>query len=362
MRRTLHTIMALLLPLCLLAAQPLRAAAPPRLRIVVTTYPLYDWTRQILGRQIDSVELIQLQNSGVDLHSFQPSAQDIARIAKCDLFVYVGGASDAWTKAALRAGANPRRVALDLVKTLGKDVREEAHLEGMEPHHHHHHEDEDEDEHHHHDEDEDEDEDEHHHHGEDEDEDEHHHHGEDELELDEHVWLSLRFAARLCQSLADRLAQLDAPHAAEYQANCRAFVTQLKELDRRYAAAVSAAPLKTLLFADRFPFRYLMDDYGLTCFAAFSGCSAETEASFKTIAFLSEKVKRLQLPAVLVLEGSNRKIAGTVVKTSGRRDVKILTMDSLQAPPAKGAAQRPRYLQAMENNLKTLRQALGLPE
>ncbi len=356
MRRTCHIIMALLLPLCFLAAQPLRAAEPPRLRIVVTTFPLYDWTRQILGRQIDSVELIQLQNSGVDLHSFQPSAQDIARIAKCDLFVYVGGASDAWTKAALRAGANPRRVTLNLVKALGKDVREEAHLEGMEHHHHHH--GGKEVAHHHHDEDEDEDE--HHHH--DEDEDEHHHHDEDEVELDEHVWLSLRFAARLCQSIADRLAQLDAPHAAEYQANCRAFVTQLKELDKRYAAAVAAAAIKTLLFADRFPFRYLMDDYGLTCFAAFSGCSAETEASFKTIAFLSEKVKQLQLPAVLVLEGSNRKIADTVVKTSGRRDVKILTMDSLQAPPAKGATQRPRYLQAMENNLKTLRQALGLPK
>jgi zinc transport system substrate-binding protein len=245
----------------------------------------------------------------------------------------VGGESDEWVKKALRTSRNPRRIALNLMQKLGNAVREEKPLEGMEEHHA--------EEHEHHKEHA-------HHHG----------HHDDDHENDEHIWLSLRCAATLCKSIADSLSALDAEHAAEYQANCREYTARLLALDREYAKAVEASSRRTLLFADRFPFRYLADDYGLTCFAAFSGCSSESEASFKTIAFLAAKANELKLPAVLVLEGRTHKIAETVVRTAGRKELRILVMDSLQSSTTRDAARGKSYLTAMEKNLEVLKKAL----
>ena len=180
--------------------------------------------------------------------------------------------------------------------------------------------------------------------------------------MDEHVWLSLRCAARLCQTITAKLAQLDPEHAAEYQANYKAYVAKLAALDGRYATMVKSAPRKILLFGDRFPFRYLAEDYGLTCFAAFSGCSAETEASFKTIAFLAGKVDELKLPAVVVLENRHHKIAETVVKTAKSKGVKIIAVDSLQSSTSRDAAKGKTYLGAMEKNLAAVRTALGISD
>ena len=348
-----------------LTASSLFAAPTPRLRIIATTFPLYDWTRQILGRQFDAVELVQLQDNGVDLHNFQPTVRDIACVSNCDLFLYVGGESDEWVEKALRSPRNPRRIALNLIKELGDAVQEEEPLEGMDEHEHHHEHGE-----HHHDEKgkhanehgEHHDHGEHHHdekgkhaheHG------EHHDHDEDEHEVDEHVGLSLRCAASLCKAIAARLAELDKEHGAEYQANCRAYVEKLGALDRRYKEVVAGSPLKTLVFADRFPFRYMAKDYGLTCFAAFSGCSAETEASFKTIAFLAGKVDECKLPVVLVLEDRQHKIAETVVRTAKNKKVGIMPMDSLQATTSRDITRGKSYLNAMEKNLSVLKTALG---
>ena len=336
----------------LLAASSLFAAPTPRLRIVATTFPLYDWTRQILGKQLETVELVQLQDNGIDLHNFQPTVRDIARVSQCDLFLYVGGESDGWVEKALGSPRNPRRIALNLIKELGNAVQEEEPLEGMEAHDHHHggqHPEEkgkhthEHGKHHDHDED-DHDEDDH-------DEDDH---DEDDHEVDEHVWLSLRCAASLCQVIAAQLSKLDNEHGAEYQANCRAYVEALQGLDKRYRDAVAAAPLKKLLFADRFPFRYLAKDYG-----AFSGCSAETEASFKTIAFLAGKVDECNLPVVLVLEDRRHKIAETVVRTAKHKNLRILPMDSQQSATSRDAAKGKGYLEAMEKNLAVLKTALG---
>ena len=343
--------------LCVGLAIPSLFAAPkPRLTIIATTFPIYDWTRQILGNQLDAVALVQLQDNGVDLHNFQPTVREIAQIGKCDLFLYVGGESDEWVDDALLTSSNPRRIALNLMKELGSAVREEKPLEGMEAHHHHgdqeHHEAHGDhhkhakkhDEHHH---------DEHHH-------DEHHHdeHHDDEHEADEHIWLSLRCATTLCKTIADSLSNLDSTHSEEYQANCRQYVEKLLALDEKYRKAVAWASLKTLLFADRFPFRYLADDYGLTCFAAFSGCSSESEASFKTIAFLASKVDELKLPSVLVLENRKHRIAETVVRTAKRKGVQILAMDSLQATTSREATNGKSYLETMEKNLAVLKKAL----
>ncbi len=349
------------------------AAPTPRLRIIATTFPLYDWTRQVLGSQASNVKLTQLQDNGVDLHSFQPTVKDIAALSQCDLFLHVGGESDQWVEGALRSPRNPKRIVLNLLRELGDAAREEVPLEGMEAHHHHHdhhgdvheghHHEKEHGEHHRHHEKEHEghrhekEHGEHHHHDEDDHDDDDH--DEEEKEIDEHIWLSLRCASRLCHAIADRLAKLDPPHAEEYRTNCKNYVAALAALDAQYAALVKAAPSRTLLFADRFPFRYLAEDYGLTCFAAFSGCSAETEASFKTIVFLAQKVDELRLPAVLVLEGRRHKIAETVVKTAKSRDVKILTMDSLQSATSRDMAKGKTYLNTMTQNLAVLKTALG---
>ena len=338
-----------------LAASSLFAAPQPRIRIVATTFPLYDWTRQILGEQIKSVELVQLQDNGIDLHNFQPTVRDISRVSKCDLFIYIGGESDEWTQKALRSPVNTKRIALNMMKELGNALQKEKPLEGMEEHSHHHHHgkhDHDAKKGEHHDDDDDDDHDGHH------DHDHDGHHEEEHDEMDEHVWLSLNCASAFCKAIAARLSEIDKVHAEEYNANCSAYIAKLQALDKRYKEAVAESKCKTLVFADRFPFRYLANDYGLTCYAAFSGCSAETEASFKTIAFLAGKVNEYNLPAIIVLENRRHKIAEAVLRTSKSKNTKIIEMDSLQSSTSRDAASGKNYLAAMEKNLAVLKTAL----
>ena len=323
------------------------AAEGRQLKIVATSFPHYDWTREVLGERLAETDLVLLQQSGVDLHSYSPSAADLRQIAACDLFVFVGGESDEWTERALAQKGNPRRRILNLVKTLGSAAKEEKIVEGME--HEHHEESEkckvesvkcdDED---------------HHDHAKKHD----HDHDEDEHEIDEHVWLSLRHAATLVKAIAEELAALDPANAGTYRANAAAYCKRLGALDHAYAEAVANGKRKTILVADRFPFRYLADDYGLTYFAAFSGCSAESEASFKTVAFLAKKVDELQLPVILVIEGTKHKIAETVKRTTKAKDQRILTLDSLQSTGGE-TAKTTRYLDVMTRNLEALKAALN---
>ncbi len=310
------------------AAVQAAAEGQPRVKIVTATFPIYDWAREVLGDRLPETDLVLLQQSGVDLHSYSPSAADLRKIAACDLFVFVGGESDEWTERALSQKGNPRRRVLNLVKALGAAAKEEKVVEGMEHEHHHHDADHDED------------------------------HDDDGHEIDEHVWLSLRNAATLVKAIAADLAALDPANAATYKANSAAYCKRLADLDGAYAAAVAAAKRKTLLVADRFPFRYLADDYGLEYFAAFAGCSAESEASFKTIAFLAKKTDELKLPVILTIEGARHKIAETVKRTTKSGDQRILTLDSLQSTAGESAA-RTRYLDVMTRNLATLTEALN---
>ena len=291
--------------------------------IVVTIAPLMDWTRNVLGSHADEFQLTLLQKSGVDLHSFKPSAEDVIRISRCGLFVHIGGESDEWTEGVLaQASGNGRRV-LNCLDALGDLAKDEETVEGMQA-------------------------EEEHDHAEGE-----HEEGEEGPEKDEHVWLSLRMAARLVPQIADALGALDSANAADYRANAAAYATRLRSLDERFAATVKAARRRHILVADRFPFRYLVDDYGITYNAAFVGCSAETEASFKTVAFLAAKVDELNLPCVLTLEGNDRKIAKTVVETTRGKSARILTLDSLQS------AGTDDYLTAMTRNLSVLAEALN---
>ena len=150
-------------------------------------------------------------------------------------------------------------------------------------------------------------------------------------EYDEHVWLSLGNAAYLVDKIAKAICKVDMDNAVVYTENAKAYVEKLNALDASYKAAVDAASVKTLLFGDRFPFRYLTDDYDLKYYAAFVGCSAETEASFETIAFLAKKVDECSLKAVMTIEGTDRRIAETIVQNTASKDQKILTLDSMQS-------------------------------
>ncbi|MBR4894902.1 MAG: zinc ABC transporter substrate-binding protein [Clostridia bacterium] len=293
-----------------------------KIQIVTTIFPEYDWVMNILGDKAADAEVAMLLDTGVDLHSFQPTAADILKISTCDLFIYVGGESDEWAEDALRETANPDRITLNLLDLLGDTAKEEEAVEGMQ-------------------------------------EEEHEHESEeDEAEYDEHVWLSLRCAADLAEKIAEAIREIDPENGEVYRQNAAAYAEKLHVLDAEYRSVVENASFKTLIFGDRFPFRYLADDYGLDYYAAFSGCSAETEASFETVTFLALKVDELALPAVMTIEGTDHRIAETIVQNTRSKDQAILTMDSMQSVTAKDVQNGAAYLSIMEKNLSVLKEAL----
>ena len=290
-----------------------------KIQIVTTIFPEYDWVKNILGDNPEGVQVTMLLDNGVDLHSYQPAAGDVLKISGCDLFIYAGGESDKWVEDALESAANKDMIAINLLEVLGDKVKEEELAEGMEA----------------------------------EEED-----AEEGPAYDEHVWLSLGNASILVDAISDAVQKIDEKNAEVYKKNSDSYIKKLTELDKEYREAVSAGRVNTLLFGDRFPFRYLTDDYGLKYYAAFAGCSAETEASFETITFLAEKVDELSLHAVMTIEGKDHRIAETVIQSTRSKDQQILTMDSMQAITSKDMEGGTTYLSVMENNLSVLKEAL----
>ena len=253
-----------------------------KIKIVTTIFPEYDWVMQILGDKADKADVTMLLDKGVDLHSYQPSTADIAKISEADVFIYVGGESDEWVEDVLKEAKNKKLKVINLMDVMGDKAKEEEVKEGMQP---------------------------------EEEEAEEAKDGkeEEEVEYDEHVWLSLKNAKIFTKKIADVLSEVDKDDAKTYQANYESYAKKLDDLDKKYADAVASAKNKTLVFGDRFPFRYLVNDYGLDYYAAFVGCSAESEASFETVTFLAKKIDELGLGNVLTIEGKNHKIAKTVV-------------------------------------------------
>ena len=319
--------------------------ANKKFSVVCTIFPEYDWIRQLVGDKKDNYEITYLLDKGVDLHSYQPTAEDIAKIANCDLFVYVGGESDGWVDDALKESKNDKMQVVNLLETLGKNVKPEEVVEGMqeEDEHDHDHEDADHDH---------EDKEKDHNH-----EDADHDH-EEETEYDEHVWLSLRNATTLVNALAEKLQTIDPENKDYYAGTAADYTAKLGDLDSRYLATIKKAKVKTVLFGDRFPFRYLVDDYGLKYYAAFVGCSAETEASFETVAFLAKKTDDLKLKSVLVIENSDQKIAKKIVETTKDKNQNIVVLNSMQSITNEDIANGATYLSIMESNLKALASAL----
>lgn len=329
MKKIISLILAAALAVCCLSSCGLNKAGADDsdFTIVTTIFPEYDWVMNILGDNPGKAEVTMLLDSGVDLHSYQPTADDILKISNCDIFIYVGGESDKWVDDALKEAVNKDMIVIDLMEVLGDSVKEEELVEGMQ--------------------------------GEEEEEEEEGEDEEEEVEYDEHVWLSLKNASVLTEEISKAIIKADSSNAETYEKNTEAYIEKLDALDKEYEEAVKSSPKKTLLFGDRFPFRYMTEDYGLDYYAAFIGCSAETEASFETITFLSGKIDELSLNTVLILDGSDGKIAGTIAENAETKDLKILSLNSMQSTTAKDVENGSSYLEIMENNLSVLKEALN---
>ncbi len=299
-----------------------------KISIVTTIFPAYDWVMNILGDRAEDAEVTMLLDNGVDLHSFQPSAADILKISTCDMFVYVGGESDGWVRDALSESVNKDMIVIDMLEVLGDAVKDEEIVEGMQ---------------------------------EESEADKHSGNFAEESEnpeYDEHVWLSVSNAKTLVKAIAQSLNRLDPEGSETYSANSLKYIKTLDDLNAKYVDELAKTAKKTILFGDRFPFRYLTDEYGLSYYAAFAGCSAETEASFETIVFLSNKVDELGLKAILTIERSDAKVAETIKNNTKTKDQEILTLDSLQSVTSSDIKAGTTYISAMENNLEVLTKAL----
>jgi len=290
------------------------------IKIVCTIFPLYDWMRELTAGSED-VELILIADNGADMHSYQPTTGDIVDISTCDMLVYTGGESEEWVEETTERSGSGHMKKAAMLEMLGEEALCAA------PHDHH-------------------------------DEDSHAHHHDHDAK-DEHVWLSPRRAMELCAELSGMLCEMDAGNADIYRANAERYIGMLTELDEAYTKAADSASAPSLLFADRFPFRYLAADYGLACRAAFDGCEAETEAGFETVAELVSVMDTQHLDCVLIIDGSEPDLARTIIDASSREGAEILTLDSLQSVTAADIASGVTYIETMESNLEILRAALG---
>lgn len=467
-----------------------------KLKVVTTIFPEYDWVKEIAGDEISNIDLTMLLDNGMDLHSYQPTSEDILKISDCDLFVYVGGESDSWVDDALKNATNKDMQVINLLDVLKDSIKTEESMPGMQAEEGHNHG---------------------YAHFEDSDvqdrtlsdwdgdwqsvypylqdgvldevmekkaesgektaeeykeyyengyktdvsqitidaenntmcfvkngvaskatyeykgyqiydyesgsrgvryffeatsgdadapkyvqfsdhgiapgKAEHFHiyAGNDgfdalseemenwptyypadmsgkeiaedmleheEKEYDEHVWLSLKNAQTLCKAIAEALETADPEHKDVYAANVDSYLEKLSSLDGQYQDAVANGSQKTLLFGDRFPFRYMVDDYGLKYYAAFAGCSAESEASFETISFLAKKVDELGLKNIMTIENSDQKIAKTIRDNTKDKNQEILSLDSMQSTTSEDVKNGTTYLSVMESNLDVLKKAM----
>lgn len=330
MKKRYRIISLALCALCLLSSLSLVSCSDTdkggKISVVTTIFPEYDWVRQIIGEENESIDLSLIVGNGVDLHSYQPTTADIVNISSCDMFIYIGGESDSWVEDALENKVNDGMIIVNLLDVLGNAVVEEEIVDGMQEEQHEGHED------------------------------------HEETEYDEHVWLSLKNAKIICSYIADRLTELDPNNAEVYTSNKDAYISELDSMDEQYASAVESAELDTLVFADRFPFRYLAVDYGLDYYAAFPGCSAETEASFETVVFLANKLDELGLECVMKIESSDGSLANTVISSSSDKTRVVLTLDSMQSVTMEDIENGTTYISVMKDNLEALRQALDRKE
>lgn len=324
-----------------------------KISIVCTTFPQYDWVKNILGEEAERFNVTLLLDNGVDMHSYQPTVKDIATAGSSDLFIYVGGESDTWVEDALKEAKNKDLKAINLMETLGNSVKEEEVVEGMQEERKslgHSHEKSSKEK-------------------QEQTQKESHENSQEingqkeaadeEPEYDEHIWLSIRNAEIMVKNIEKAIEQLDSDNAKVYQTNAENYIKKLDTLDKQYANTIQNAKYKAILFGDRFPFRYMADDYDLKYYAAFAGCSAETMAGFETVTFLAKKADELRLPVILTIENSDGRIAEAVKSNTTKKNQKILAMNSLQSVTKEQLADGITYLQVMQENLSVLSEALN---
>ena len=324
-----------------------------KISIVCTTFPQYDWVKNILGEEAEGFDVTLLLDNGVDMHSYQPAVKDIATAGSSDLFIYVGGESDTWVEDALKEAKNKDLKAINLMETLDNFVKEEEVVEGMQEERKslgHSHEKSSKEK-------------------QEQIQKESYENSQEingqkeaadeEPEYDEHIWLSIRNAEIMVKNIEKAIEQLDSDNAKVYQTNAENYIKKLDTLDKQYANTIQNAKYKAILFGDRFPFRYMVDDYDLKYYAAFAGCSAETMAGFETVTFLAKKADELQLPVILTIENSDGRIAEAVKSNTTKKKQKILAMNSLQSVTKEQLADGITYLQVMQENLSVLSEALN---
>ena len=316
MKKILCVILAAIMSISMLAGcsnnKNMANTADEKLNIVVTIFPEYDWVKNIVG---DKANITLLMDNGADLHNYQPSASDIVKIKNSDLFVYVGGESDEWVEDLEDDNIN----MISLLEIVGDNAKEEELVKGMQG----------------------------------EDEEETSEEDEEGPEYDEHVWLSLNNAQVIVKKLDEEIEKLDAENKEFYELNTKLYIDKIKELNSKYNKLANEKTVDTVIFGDRFPFRYLTDDLGLNYYAAFIGCSAETEASFETISFLTDKVKELNCDYIFTIENSDNKIANSIISASNT-SAEIVTLNSMQNITRKDIEDGVDYLSIMEDNYKVL--------
>lgn len=297
-----------------------------RISVVTTIFPQYDFVRQIAG---ENVELKMLLKPGEETHSYEPTPQDIIAIQNSDIFIYVGGENDAWVEDILESMPEADMRTLKLMDCV--DTVEEEHVEGMQEQPGHSHEEEESHE--------------------DETEEEHSVH-----EIDEHVWTSPVNASAIVDKIKELLVQADPENRQIYEENAESYEAELAELDAEFRDVVDNAGRRLVVFGDRFPFRYFADEYGLDYYAAFPGCASDTEPSAATMAFLINKVKEEEIPAVLKMELSNENIANAIAEATG---TEVRTFYSCHNLTAEEFEDGETYLSMMQKNVETLKEVLN---
>jgi len=302
--------------------------------VVSTSFPGYDFARAVTKNTNISTKM--LVKPGAETHTYEPTPQDIIDIKNADMFVYVGGDSDTWVEKILKDVDTKKTHVMkliDLVSTVNEEI-----VEGME----------DEDEHdHEHDHD--------HSHGHDHDHESHEHkhdHDEEEEgpEIDEHVWTSPKKAMEIVKKIAKVASEIDAAEETKINDNAEKYVAEIAQVDKDLHQAIDGK-ISEIVVADRFPFRYFADEFGLKYAAAFSGCSEQTEASAKTISFLINKVKQDKIKKIYKIELSNGKIAETVSKDTG---AEVLELHSAHNVTADDFSKGVTYVDLMKRNLLAL--------
>ena len=315
MRKIIAAALAAVLTLCCFAGCTGGEDESGKPSVIVTIFPQYDFVRQIAGELVDLRMLIV---PGAESHGFEATLDDIASIQKCDLFVYVGGESEEWVDNVLSVmdDGSVRTVAMtDVCATVGEEL-----VEGMEP-------------------------------GEEHDE-----HEEHEEEADEHVWTSPVNAMLIAVAIRDALCEIDPDNADAYAANAEAYLGELTELDARFREVVENGKSDTIVFAERFPFRYLAEEYGLEYYAAFAGCSSNTEPSLSTITFLTQKVEELYLPAIFYIEFSTETVADTIAQATGAQKLLFHSCHNVSEQDFEDGV---TYVELMRRNADNLAVALG---